>query len=139
MFTLYIAACHSNTRGKGWARLGAQAERERFAKLGAERSGRGAETVHRDKASGRRVGADELAAAAEAAQKPKSETPAWGGGIAQARRRCLPWAPLSVLSWPPCPTCTTVRASKQRCGLVLVLGRLVYTLSWQSVLQEPCS
>ena len=60
-----------------------QADRDRFAKLGADESGRGAATVYRDRASGKRVTADELAAAAEKEKKPKSETPAWGGGIAQ--------------------------------------------------------
>ena len=64
-----------------------QAERERFARLGAERSGRGAETVHRDAASGRRVSAEELAAAAQAAQKPEVVMPAWLGGIVQMRAR----------------------------------------------------
>lgn len=59
-----------------------QADRERFAQMDAGVSGRGAETVYRDK-EGRRVeGPDALAAAAEA-EKPKHEKPAWGGGIAQ--------------------------------------------------------
>ncbi len=62
----------------------AQAEKERFAKLGAA-AGRNAETVYRDKQSGKRVegGAAELEALEESRKKPKSETPAWGGGIAQ--------------------------------------------------------
>ena len=65
-----------------------QADRERFAQMEAGVSGRGAETVYRDK-EGRRVeGPEALAAAAEAA-KPKHEKPAWGGGIAQARLRML--------------------------------------------------
>ena len=63
----------------------AQADRERFARLGTAESGRGAGTVYRDRASGKRVSADELAAAAARERKPKSETPAWGGGIAQVR------------------------------------------------------
>lgn len=63
-----------------------QADRERFAQMDAGVSGRGAETVYRDK-EGRRVeGPDALAAAAEA-EKPKHEKPAWGGGIAQVCMR----------------------------------------------------
>ncbi|BDA46790.1 probable BUD13 homolog [Coccomyxa sp. Obi] len=66
-----------------------QAEKERFAKMGAEVTGRHAETVYRDKQSGKRVegGAAELEALEESRKKPKAETPAWGGGIAQMRER----------------------------------------------------
>ena len=51
-------------------------------------SGRGAETVYRDK-EGRRVEGPEALAAAAEAEKPKHEKPAWGGGIAQARVAAL--------------------------------------------------
>ena len=61
-----------------------QADRERFAQMEAGVSGRGAETVYRDK-EGRRVEGPEALAAAAEAEKPKHEKPAWGGGIAQAR------------------------------------------------------
>ncbi|CAL8471408.1 g10950 [Coccomyxa elongata] len=66
-----------------------QAEKERFAKMGAEVTGRHAETVYRDKQSGKRVegGAAELEALEESRKKPKAEAPAWGGGIAQMRER----------------------------------------------------
>lgn len=51
----------------------------------ADVSGRNAETVYRHKQSGKRVegGAAELEALEESLKKPKAETPAWGGGIAQ--------------------------------------------------------
>lgn len=65
-----------------------QADRERFAQMEAGESGRGAETVYRDK-EGRRVEGPEALAAAAEAEKPKHEKPAWGGGIAQARVRML--------------------------------------------------
>ena len=61
-----------------------QADRERVARMEAGVSGRGAETVYRDK-EGRRVEGPEALAAAAEAEKPKHEKPAWGGGIAQAR------------------------------------------------------
>lgn len=64
--------------------MGWQADRERFAQMEAGESGRGAETVYRDK-EGRRVEGPEALAAAAEAEKPKHEKPAWGGGIAQAR------------------------------------------------------
>ena len=53
--------------------------------MGAAVTGRNAETVYRDKQSGKRVegGAAELEALEESRKKPKSEAPAWGGGIAQ--------------------------------------------------------
>ncbi len=53
--------------------------------MGTEVTGRHAETVYRDKQSGKRVegGAAELEALEESRKKPKAETPAWGGGIAQ--------------------------------------------------------
>lgn len=60
-----------------------QAEKERYAKLDASVTGRNAETVYRDRKSGKRVDAEELAALEQAEKKPKSETPVWGGGIAQ--------------------------------------------------------
>lgn len=61
-----------------------QADRERFAKLDAEKTGRAAKTVYRDKEKGTRLGggAEELAALQEA-KRPKHEKPSWGGGIAQ--------------------------------------------------------
>ncbi len=63
-----------------------QADRERFAKLDAEKTGRAAMTVYRDKEKGTRLegGAEELKALQEA-KKPKHEKPSWGGGIAQVR------------------------------------------------------
>lgn len=53
--------------------------------MGTEVTGRHAETVYRDKQSGKRVegGAAELEALEESRKKPKAEAPAWGGGIAQ--------------------------------------------------------
>ena len=53
--------------------------------MGTDVTGRHAETVYRDKQSGKRVegGAAELEALEESRKKPKSEAPAWGGGIAQ--------------------------------------------------------
>ena len=61
-----------------------QADRERFAQLDAEKTGRAAKTVYRDKEMGTRLegGAEELQALNEA-KKPKHEKPSWGGGIAQ--------------------------------------------------------
>ena len=61
-----------------------QADRERFAKLDAEKTGRAAKTVYRDKEKGTRLegGAEELAAL-QKAKRPKHEKPSWGGGIAQ--------------------------------------------------------
>ena len=61
-----------------------QADRERFAQLDAEKTGRAAKTVYRDKEMGTRLegGAEELHALNEA-KKPKHEKPSWGGGIAQ--------------------------------------------------------
>ena len=64
--------------------LSLQADKERFAKLDAEKTGRSAKTVYRDKEKGTRLegGAEELKALQDA-KKPKHEKPAWGGGIAQ--------------------------------------------------------
>lgn len=61
-----------------------QADKERFGKLDAEKTGRAAKTVYRDKEMGTRLegGAEELQAQLEA-KRPKHEKPAWGGGIAQ--------------------------------------------------------
>ncbi|CAK0785350.1 hypothetical protein CVIRNUC_008557 [Coccomyxa viridis] len=65
-----------------------QADKERFARLDADKTGRSAKTVYRDKEKGTRLegGAEELKALQDA-KKPKHEKPAWGGGIAQMRER----------------------------------------------------
>ncbi len=60
-----------------------QAEKERFAKLDASVSGRNAQTVHRDRATGKRMTEEEMSTQQKEKEKPKSEAPAWGGGIAQ--------------------------------------------------------
>lgn len=51
--------------------------------------------MYRDRA-GKRVSADELAAAQAAERKPKSETPAWGGGIAQVGREAPCMSPVCL-------------------------------------------
>ncbi len=78
-----------SSRSSGWLAAkaqacGVQADRERFAQLDAEKTGRAAKTVYRDKEKGTRLegGAEELQALQEA-KKPKHEKPSWGGGIAQ--------------------------------------------------------
>ncbi len=52
--------------------------------MDADKTGRSAKTVYRDKEKGTRLegGAEELKALQDA-KKPKHEKPAWGGGIAQ--------------------------------------------------------
>ena len=74
----------------------AQADKERFAKLDAGKTGRAAQTVYRDKEKGTRLegGAEELQALQEA-KKPKHEKPSWGGGIAQVH--LFPMSQLLIL------------------------------------------
>ncbi|KAK9805845.1 hypothetical protein WJX73_006982 [Symbiochloris irregularis] len=68
------------------------AERAHFQSLGAEATGRNAQTVYRD-AQGKIVGSAEelkkLKEAEEAAKKPQAETPEWGGGLKQMRDRAV--------------------------------------------------
>ncbi|DBA86072.1 hypothetical protein WJX77_002076 [Trebouxia sp. C0004] len=68
------------------AELKAKAQREakQFAELGVQLTGRGADTVYRDK-TGKRVSLEEIKAQQDAAKKPVAETPEWGGGMAQKR------------------------------------------------------
>lgn len=60
----------------------AQAERERFERLDASVSGKGAATVYRDK-QGRIVDEAELKQRREAERRPKHEAPTWGAGLKQ--------------------------------------------------------
>eukprot|EP00884_Botryococcus_braunii_P001158 jgi/Botrbrau1/11042/Bobra.92_2s0013.2 len=60
------------------------AERERFEKLDASVSGKGAATVYRDR-QGRIVDEAELKQQREAERKPKHEAPTWGAGLKQIR------------------------------------------------------
>ena len=54
---------------------------------------RHAETVYRDKETGRQMSREEFEAAQQAAtekKKPQYEVPEWGGGVRQASRFSLP-------------------------------------------------
>jgi Pre-mRNA-splicing factor of RES complex len=70
-----------------------QAEKERFEKLDASVTGKGAATVYRDK-EGRIVDEDQLKQQREAERKPKHEAPTWGAGLKQVG---WPWSFLCSL------------------------------------------
>ena len=100
-----------SSRSGGWSAAKAQAccvqaDRERFAQLDADKTGRAAKTVYRDKEKGTRLegGAEELQALQEA-KKPKHEKPSWGGGIAQVCTVLCGRKSLLCMSSQPSPIC----------------------------------
>lgn len=101
-----------------------QADKERFARLDADKTGRSAKTVYRDKEKGTRLegGAEELKALQDA-KKPKHEKPAWGGGIAQVPT--LPTMPQRIF-----PRLSHCRMCSPACAHVFNLSRVFFFFRW---------